>query len=340
MKTDKNKIKVGIVGASGYTGFELLRILLSHENISSEIEIFSRNSKNEKISSQFPHLKHSNLHFSNKSILEIAKCCDCVFLALPHGESIQYIKQISQYTKIIDLSADLRLQNEDLHKKYYPNTEFNEYLSQFFTYGFIEKDKNAIIAAKHISNPGCFALCSQLCILPFKNIAKSIDIFAITGSSGGGKVPSTKAHHPSRVNNLFSYNINAHRHMGEIFQSFPNIPFNFIPSSGSFVRGIFANLIIKTRDNINSDIINKMLLNAFHDAKFVRVMEKNIELVNIVASNFFDISYQILDEKTLIIQGVLDNLVKGASGNSIQCMNLMFGFDENAGLKYINPIYP
>lgn len=334
----KKKIKTSIIGATGYTGLEVIRYLLSHPNVEIN-HISGSEKKEENLSNLFPHLSHLNLKTSTLSSKEIAEDSDCVFLSLPHGESYKYIKEIKDLTKIIDLSADLRLK-ENLHKKYYPEVPFDSKLFSEFTYGFIEKEKENIKKANNIANPGCFALCSQLCILPFKDLATDVDIFAITGSSGGGKKPSEGAHHPIRSHNLFSYNINVHRHMGEIYQSYPDIRLNFIPSSGPFVRGIFVNAFIKLKKSISKEEIKNILHSCFHQSKFVFTVNK-VCLANVTGSNFFNISAELCqDEKSLVVQGCLDNLGKGASGNAVQCMNLMFDFEENAGLNNINVLYP
>lgn len=330
---NNKKINVSIIGVLGYTGLELLRILLSHDKVQMK-HLVARDCNGDKIGDKIPHLSHLNLYFSSDNIETIAKDSDCVFLALPHGESFQYVEKIANLTRIIDLSADFRLKNETLHKKYYENTPFTQELSNRFQYGFIEKNREVIENAEHIANPGCFAILSQLCILHISKIANFIDIFAITGSSGGGKKLSNGAHHPVRNHNMFSYDINKHRHIGEIIQSFPEIKLNMIPSSGPFSRGIFANCIAKINNNI--DDISELLVNKY---QFVRYITK-VELANIVGSNFCDISITKLDNQTILIQGAIDNLIKGAAGNAVQCMNLMFNFNEEDGLCNINPIFP
>ncbi len=327
------KIKVSIIGALGYTGMELLRILSAHQNVEI-LHIFSRNLAGTRIGDSILHLSHWGGNFTTASIEEIVQDSDCVFLALPHGESHEYVRKMLGFTKIIDLSADFRLKSQELHEKYYPDVGFSEDLSQKFTYGFVEKNIEGVKNAIAIANPGCFAILSQLCLLPLENFAKTVDIFAITGSSGSGKKISNTTHHPIRSHNLFSYNINKHRHIGEILQSFPKISLNMIPSSGPFVRGIFANCIVKTQEPAE-----KCLEKFNIQYEFIRRVEK-VELANVIGANFCDISYTILDNNTILIQGAIDNLVKGAAGNAVQCMNLMFDFNQNAGLVNINPIYP
>ena len=210
-----------------------------------------------------------------------------------------------------------------------------------FTYGFVEKNKVQIQKSENISNPGCFALCTQLSILPIYERIKTIDIFAITGSSGGGKEPKLSNHHSTRSQDIFSYNINNHRHLGEIIQSFPNLNLNnlsFVPTSGPFVRGIFINCFIEFDNTLDLDSISLNFSRNFKNQKFFRE-QVNIKLSNVIGSNYCDVSYKKLSNKKLLIQSCLDNLIKGAAGNAIQCMNIMFRLDEDIGLSNLLPIY-
>ena len=330
------RIKIGLIGANGYIGLELIRLLKLHPNVEIKY-IFKHQSE---IADEFIHLKDFNINQYQTSDISKFKECDCVFLSLPENKSKEYIKALIGKTKIIDLGSDNRLNNEKLHNQYYSNDYIKEIQSEF-VYGFIEKNKSRIQSSTNVSNPGCFALCAQLTILPIYDKIDNIYMFGITGSSGGGKVASLKNHHSTRSKDLFSYNVNKHRHLGEIFQSFSNLDSNnvsFIPTSGPFVRGIFLNCFVEINKSYNfheiSSNINKMIINT----NFIRHQEK-IKLSNVVGSNYFDISFVELSPNKLLIQSCLDNLIKGAGGNAIQCMNIMFQFDEDIGLNNLLPIY-
>ena len=236
-------IKVGIIGANGYLGVELIRILSVHPEVKLS-KIFQREME---IDEEFPHLQSLDLKDIQTSNLDEFKNLDCVFLSLPHGSAHEYVKELLSKVKIIDLSSDFRISIQKDYNKYY-KTNFDADIQSKFQYGFIENSIDDIKKSSNISNPGCFALTAQLSLLPFQYIIKKASITAITGSSGGGKNPSNKNHHSTRSKDIFSYNINSHRHLGEIYQSFPNLKetLSFIPLSGPFSRGIYLTSHIET----------------------------------------------------------------------------------------------
>lgn len=330
-------VKIGIIGANGFIGLELLRLLKLHPNI--EIKYLFIHKK--EITDEFNHLKDLNIEKIQTSDISKFANCDCVFLSLPEGNSQQYIKQLLGKTKIIDLGPDNRIQNDDLHHKYYNPDSDEKSTRSKFTYGFIEKNKSIIKSSSYVSNPGCFALCAQLSILPIYEKIKNINIFGITGSSGGGKIPSIKNHHSIRSKDVFSYNINNHRHLGEIFETYGKLNSNnlsFIPTSGSFIRGIFLNCFVETNQNYHFDEISNDFSNTIKNSKFYRHQDE-IRISNVIGSNYFDINFKFLPNNNLLIQSCLDNLVKGAAGNAIQCMNIMFNIDEDTGLNKLIPMY-
>ena len=202
-------IKVGIIGANGYLGVELIRILSVHPEVKLS-KIFQREME---IDEEFPHLQSLNIKDLQTSNLDDFKNLDCVFLSLPHGSAHEYVKELLSKVKIIDLSSDFRISNQEDYNKYY-KSNFDADIQSKFQYGFIENSIDDIKKSSNISNPGCFALTAQLSLLPFQSIIKKVSITAITGSSGGGKNPSNKNHHSTRSKDIFSYNINSHRHLG------------------------------------------------------------------------------------------------------------------------------
>ena len=211
-------IKVGIIGANGFLGLELLRILSIHPKVSVQ-KILKREND---IDDEFTHLSSLNLSELQTPNLGDFHNLDCVFLALPHGSAEEYVKDLIGKVKIVDLSSDYRISDAQSYEKYYKSS-FDANMQNKFTYGFIESKLDDIKKSENVANPGCFALASQLAILPFESLINNISITAITGSSGGGKAPTSKNHHSIRSKDVFSYNVNQHRHLAEIYQSFPSL---------------------------------------------------------------------------------------------------------------------
>lgn len=328
------KIRASIIGITGYTGLEQLRLLLAHPDV--EIgHLTSRQHDNVAIGDVYPHLAHLDLKITNTDHNEVGANSDVVFLALPHKTAQDVVADLHGLkenggVKVIDLSADYRLDDAATYEKYYQEHKHPHLLKEV-VYGAPEINRDAIKTAETVANPGCFALLGQLMLLPFAGSIEQADIMAITGSSGSGRSASDGTHHPIRNHNLKSYNINAHRHIPEITRSaqITEEQLNFVPTSGPFTRGIFATAFVKT-DAEPKDI--------YGDHPFVRVMD-SVALANIVGSNFCDLSF-VKSDGGYIVQGALDNLVKGAAGCAIQNMNLMFELDETAGLSNLSPVYP
>jgi N-acetyl-gamma-glutamyl-phosphate reductase len=328
-------IKVGIIGANGFLGLELLRILSIHP----KVEISKILKRENDIEDEFTHLSSLDLNEVQTSNIDDFKSLDCVFLSLPHGSASEYVKELIDKVKIIDLSSDYRIDDAKSYEAYY-KTSFDPDIQSKFTYGFIESSLDKIKKSSNVANPGCFALASQLAILPFHSLIKNISITAITGSSGGGKLPSIKNHHSTRSKDIFSYNINKHRHLAEIFQSYPSLnnKLSFVPLSGPFTRGIYLTAHIQTSDQIDLDSINSLIAKTFINMPFVR-MQQQARLSNVVGSNYCDLSVSIRDENNFVVESCIDNLIKGASGNAVECMNLMFAEDQSLGLKEMLPLY-
>ncbi|MDB2359301.1 N-acetyl-gamma-glutamyl-phosphate reductase [Alphaproteobacteria bacterium] len=328
-------IKVGIIGANGFLGLELLRILSIHP----KVEISKILKRENDIEDEFTHLSSLDLNEVQTSNIDDFKSLDCVFLSLPHGSASEYVKELIDKVKIIDLSSDFRIDDAKSYEAYY-KTSFDPDIQSKFTYGFIESSLDKIKKSSNVANPGCFALASQLAILPFHSLIKNISITAITGSSGGGKLPSIKNHHSTRSKDIFSYNINKHRHLAEIFQSYPSLnnKLSFVPLSGPFTRGIYLTAHIQTSDQIDLDSINSLISKTFINMPFVR-MQQQARLSNVVGSNYCDLSVSIGDENNFVVESCIDNLIKGASGNAVECMNLMFAEDQSLGLKEMLPLY-
>jgi N-acetyl-gamma-glutamyl-phosphate reductase len=318
-------INIGIIGGSGYTAGELLRILTAHPQAVINF-VYSTTNAGKPITSVHQDLYYEiEMNFTDT----VNPNVNVVFLCLGHGQSKAFLEAhtFSETTKIIDLGNDFRLVKD---------AGFN---SKSFIYGLPELNKENIKKAQHIANPGCFATAIQLAVLPLaKNnlLTDTVHVNATTGSTGAGVQPSGTSHHPWRTNNMSHYKAFEHQHMGEITQSIQQLQtgFNeeilFIPNRGDFTRGIFATLYTKLSADFN-DIVQ--LYKDYYTAEpFVNITTDAISMKLAVQTNKCFIS---LEQKGnyLLITSVIDNLVKGASGQAVQNMNLMFGLDETTGLK-------
>ncbi len=318
-------IKVGIVGGTGYVAGELLRCLIHHPEVSIDF-IYSHSQPGQPISKSHQDLLASSLTFTDKVNANV----DVVFLCLGHGNSIKFLKehQFSASTKVIDLSNDLRLKDDSIID------------GKKFIYGLVELKKRKIQTAQYIANPGCFATAIQLALLPLakhKLLKDEVHIHAITGSTGAGQGLSETSHFSWRNNNLSIYKAFNHQHLGEIketvarLQSDFNKSINFLPLRGDFTRGILASLYM------NCDLDEATLISYFEkfykDEPFTIVSKDNVHLKQVVNTNYCFLQVQKIDGKVLITS-VIDNLLKGAAGQAMQNMNLMFGLDEQTGLGF------
>lgn len=313
------KIKVGIVGGAGYTGGELLRVLLNHPHT----EIVFVNSKSN--SGKAVAMVHTDLIGDTDLVFteSIFGLIDVLFLCLGHGEANVWLSEniLNAETKIIDLSQDHRLAMSN------------------FVYGLPELNRNAIQSAKRIANPGCFATCIQLALLPLANaqlLKEDIHISATTGSTGAGQAFGHSTHFSWRQNNLSVYKAFEHQHLAEIGQTIQQLQpdFNnnlhFIPQRGSFTRGIFAS--IYTSAIMSLEEIKKIYAVFYEAHPFVHISSDAIDLKQVVNTNKCLMHLEKHNNKVLIT-ACIDNLLKGASGQAIQNMNLMFGLEETTGLK-------
>ena len=317
-----NKIKIGIVGGAGYTGGELIRVLLNH----SAAEIVFVHSKSN--AGKPLHAVHQDLLGDTdiKFAAEINNAIDVLFLCIGHGEAYKFLSQnkIDDQIKIIDLSQDFRL-GEIINNRY-------------FVYGLPELNKNKIIAAKNIANPGCFATAVQLGLLPLAKAGLLNDIYTtgITGSTGAGQGLSATSHFSWRANNIQAYKTLTHQHLAEIGQSLlqlnpaGDVDLNFIPWRGDFTRGIFISSQLKC--DLSIEELNILYKNFYVDEPFVVLSKEPVFLKQVVNTNKCFIQLEKEGSK-LVVHSVIDNLLKGASGQAVQNMNLMFGIDETTGLK-------
>ena len=315
-------IKVGIAGGAGYTGGELIRLLLQHPNVNI---IFIHSKSNARKFIYDVHtdlLGDTSLKFSNT----IDKNVDIVFLCLGHGESRSFLEEniFSLKTKIIDLSQDFRW-NPDTPKK--------------FVYGLPELQREKIRSAQFIANPGCFATCIQLALLPLaksKLLKDEIHVSATTGSTGAGQSLNPTTHFSWRSNNHSVYKALEHQHLYEIEQSLKSVqpnfssPIHFIPQRGSFTRGILAGIYTVCQNDIHE--IVSLYKDYYSTHPFVHISNSGIDVKQVVNTNKCFLHFE-KKGKYLMITSIIDNLLKGASGQALQNMNLMFGVEENTGLK-------
>jgi len=316
-----NKIRVGIVGGAGYTAGELIRILLYHP--AAELKYIQSSSNNGlRVSAVHTDLLgDTDLIFRD---IDFDKT-DVVFLCSGHGKSIDYLNNavIPQRVKIIDLSHDFRLKRE----------------GNDFVYGLPELNREEIRVATKIANPGCFATAIQLALLPLASAGLLIDevhINAITGSTGAGQAPTKTSHFSWRDNNLSVYKAFEHQHLGEICQSLKQAQpgfdkdVNFIPVRGNHTRGIFVTAYTKYEGTLEE--ANSIYSEFYAAHPFVNMAPENPDLKQVVNSNKALLFLEKHGNKLMIIS-CIDNLLKGASGQAVQNMNLMFGLDERCGLN-------
>lgn len=311
-------IKIGIIGGAGYTGGELLRILIHHPQV--EIVFVHSNSQAGKpvCHTHTDLLGDTNLVFSEKYHTEI----DAVFLCSGHGESKKFLVAHPEFkaVKIVDLSTDFRDQSEG------------------FVYGLAELQRDKISKANHVANPGCFATSIELALLPLAHaglIHDDVHVSAVTGSTGAGQSLSTTGHFSWRSNNISIYKAFTHQHLTEIgmvISSFqgakPTV--NFIPYRGTFTRGIMANVYTKFAGTLEE--AKTLYRNYYAEHPFTHISDSPVDVKQVVNTNKCLISLE-LHEGNLLITSVIDNLTKGASGQAVQNMNLMFGLDETVGLR-------
>lgn len=315
-------IKTGIIGGAGYTAGELIRLLINHPDISIRFINSSSNAGNNITDVHEGLYGETDLVFTDELPLDEV---DVVFFCTAHGDTKKFMEShnIPNNLRIVDLSMDYRMTSE----------------THDFVYGLPELNKDIISNSKHIANPGCFATCIQLSLLPLAKhlmLKGDITVNAITGSTGAGVKPGSTTHFSWRNNNLSVYKPFTHQHLPEICQSLKQLQnsfdadINFIPYRGDFARGIFATTIVKTKVELLE--IVKMYEDYYSQEPFVHIIEKNIDLKQVVNTNKCLVHLEKHEDKLLIIS-CIDNLLKGASGQAVQNMNLMFNLEETTGLK-------
>ena len=336
-------LKVGIMGANGYAGEELLRILVKHPEV--KITVLAGKTEKVYINKMYPWLEGIlELECSDLSAEEVADRCDCVFLALPHKVSMQFVPVfLKKKKKVIDLSADFRLKDKVVYEKWYEKHVCPEYIKNA-VYGLPEFYRDKIKKAELIANPGCYPTSIILGCAPLlkKGIADTKFIIADSksGVSGAGRVIEQAFRSGEMQNSFKPYKVNSHRHMPEIDQELTAISgkdavVNFIPHLVPMERGMESTIYLRLKKKIDTDAALKLYKDFYKDEYFVRVMNRGVypDTKNIVKQNFCDVGIEVFPEKEMAIaMTVIDNLTKGASGQAVQNMNIMYGFEEKTGL--------
>jgi len=314
-------IKIGILGAAGYTGGELIRLLLNHPQ--AEIVFANSESNAGNLVSDVHEglIGDTDLCFTDQMPFDQV---DVVFFCFGHGKSEQFMKEhtIPEHVKIIDLAQDFRIKGD-----------------HDYVYGLPEINREEIVKAQHVANPGCFATCIQLALLPAANLnllKEDVSVNAITGSTGAGQKPGTTTHFSWRADNLSIYKPFQHQHIAEICQSLRQVQgyldasIDFIPYRGPFARGIFCTAVVRTKAP-EADIV-EAYKDFYRDAAFTHYSDKPLDLKQVVNTNKALVHCEKFGDK-LLVTSCIDNLLKGAVGQAVQNMNLMFGIDEKAGLQ-------
>ena len=343
-------MRVAVIGAAGYVGGELLRLLLRHPHVTDCIAT-SRSQAGKPIADLHPGVAElTDARFSGLTPREAAQTRDVVFLALEHGESSKVAGEVFDAGPglVVDLAADFRITEPRLHERYYGPHAAPELVHRF-RYGLADVLGESLRGATGIASPGCFASAAQLALYPLRNLplAGPPALFGITGSSGAGVHPRPTTHHPARAHNVFAYSPMGHRHEGEVLEQWrtwtgsPGASARLMTHSGPFVRGIYLTLhatLAEDAPALDAAGARGLLEAAYTGRPFVRITPAAPELTHAVGTNTLLIhAVASPDGRELQVMVAIDNLIKGAGGQAIQAMNLALGLDETAGLLLGSP---
>ncbi len=343
------KIRASIMGGTGYAAAELIKRLVNHPNVEL-VKVASIDHVGKNVGEV-----HRNFGNRLKYTLEnltpeqlVADKIDLIFLALPHKVSYQMAPRFIELgVKIIDFSGDYRIQDVAKYNKYYKTEHSNPENIKSFVYGLPELNRDKIKTATRVANPGCFPTGTALATLPLGKaglLNGKVRVVAPTGSSGSGVAPSEGTHHPIRFRNMKSYKPLSHQHQPEMEQTLTaaggtDISVDFIPMSAPFGRGILVNVIVDLPSHVTEEQMHKLYTDYYKNSPMVRVLPlgQYPEIVAIAETNYVDVGISLRDErsgtKSFAAISAIDNLVRGASGQAIQNMNLMFGLEETTGLN-------
>jgi len=338
-----DRIRIGIFGGSGYGGAELLRILLQHPY--AEVALVTASERAGKRVGEV----HRNLYgltdlvfASAPADLNSLDSLDCIFLGLPHGQAMEIVPGLPETVKVIDLSGDFRLRDRESFEEHYGRAHTAMDTQAGFVYGLTEINRETIKNARLIANPGCFATATLLGLAPLvaANIINGrVVVDAKTGSSGSGNKPAANTHHPQRMNSFYAYKPFTHQHVPEIEQELQNVgdwtsELVFMTHSLPVARGIFASIYAEAKSALTAEQLHATFADFYQDSFFVRLVQGSPDINWVKTTNFCDIGFAVRG-KQLVVFSAIDNLVKGAAGQAVQNMNLMFGLDEKMGLMWM-----
>ncbi len=326
--------KIGIIGASGYTGYELIKILKKHSGVELVI-LNSKTYEGQPVSSLYPDFEDNELKFTNYSVEDINSMdVDLLFFCLPHKASMEFVKQINPKIKKIDLSADYRFKKFEEYEKVYGLEHIDKEGLKKAVYGLPEINKDKIKKAKLIANPGCYVTASLLASLPIHNLAKYIVLDCKSGWSGAGKESAYAKDQSIIKDNLVAYKLTKHRHKYEISQ-FIKPKISFTPHVIDTFQGMMCTAHILLKKEISKEEVTKLYEEFYKDCAFVKVLKDKVpEVKDTQKTNYCYIGgFEIDENNQLVVVSTIDNLLKGASGQAVQNMNLMLGFNENEGLE-------
>ncbi len=344
-ETRNSKLRVVVFGGSGYGGSELLRILLFHPNV--EIVFVTANEQAGKAVSEV----HRNLQGLTELKFRLAPDApaaltdlDCIFLALPHGQAMEVVPALPESVSVIDLSGDFRLRDQETFEQHYGRAHTAMQSQSEFVYGLTETNRDAVRNARLIANPGCFATSTLLGLAPLVangliDVKGRVIVDAKTGSSGSGAKAAANTHHPQRMNSFYAYKPFTHQHVPEIEQELASVgdwnsELVFMTHSLPVARGIFASIYVETKEELTEEQLRAIFAEFYRDSFFVRLVKGSPDINWVKTTNFCDLGFATRGRQVVVFSAI-DNLVKGAAGQAVQNMNLMFGLDEKTGLLLV-----
>ncbi|WP_457564801.1 N-acetyl-gamma-glutamyl-phosphate reductase [Caminibacter sp.] len=326
-KLKMENVRVAIVGASGYTGLELIKILINHPHF--KIEGLFGSEGGERIEDIYPSLRGIFEREIEKTDIEKLKKFDLVFLAVPHKTAMSYVKELFGHTKIVDFSADYRLNQKNYEEYYCPHIDAKNLENSI--YGLPEIFRDYIKKSSLVANPGCYPTATILGLYPFlEYIEKDVFVDAKSGVSGAGKKLSATTHFVKDNENFFAYNPIKHRHSIEIAEK-TALNVTFVPQLLPITRGMQISIYAKLKSDIDP---LEVLKETYKNEEFIRISEKPVEIKNVAGTHFCDI-FAMKNGNMLFINSVIDNLLRGASSQAVANANLIFGFEEGLGLPKI-----
>jgi N-acetyl-gamma-glutamyl-phosphate reductase len=327
------RVRCAVVGASGYVGGELVRLLLGHPD-ADLVAVTANDAAGRKLADVHPNLAGVDVTLGE---LADVRDAEVLFLALPNGETMHVVDRLPDRV-LVDTSADFRLRDEVEYAAFYKKEHACFGRVGEFAYGLPELFRNRIREARHIASPGCFATATILALYPLvdEGLAESVVVNAVTGSSGSGARPKEKAHHPFRADSFFAYETFTHRHVPEIRQALGDatgrrVDLVFQPHSGPFAPGIFATAVVRLSRAASQAEVEEVYRSRYGAERFVRLVSGSPNVKWVEGTNYCDVAVAS-DGRTAVVTAAIDNLLKGAASQAVQAFNVRFGLDEAAGL--------